>query len=93
MTIAASNHAASSAPAESVVAALVARRKALGLRQRDVAMRMHIGQSAVCQFEQTHNPHLSTLMRYADAVGVSVSVELHAPDSADRDDGDDGNES
>jgi transcriptional regulator with XRE-family HTH domain len=88
MTIAPSNRAESSAPAESVVTKLVARRKALGLRQCDVAARMHVGQSAVCQFERTQNPYMSTLMRYADAVGVSVSVELHAPDRVDRDDGD-----
>lgn len=63
-------------PADSVVRALVERRKALRLRQKDVAELMHVGQSAVCQFERGHDPHLSTLTRYARAVGVSVAVAL-----------------
>ena len=72
-------------PAQTAVAALVARRKALRLRQADVAALMHVGQSAVCQFERTGNPYMSTLMRYARAVGVSVTVELTTPpDEADE---------
>jgi transcriptional regulator with XRE-family HTH domain len=63
-------------PARTVVSALIARRKALGLRQADVGELMHVGQSAVCQFERTQNPRIDTLLRYADAVGVSLMVEL-----------------
>lgn len=70
-------------PADTVVRALIDRRKALGLRQADVAARMHVGQSAVCQFERTGNPYWSTLTRYADAVGMSLAVMLHPADEDD----------
>lgn len=80
MTIAASN---SYQPAEpdsqgwAAVETLVARRKELGLTQGDVARRMHVGQPSVCMFEKGHmEPRLSTLMRYAQAVGASVSLEI-----------------
>lgn len=66
------------APAEpDVVATLVARRKQLGLRQKDVAQLMGVGQPAVCLFEHhTKEPRLSTVMRYARAVGATVAVEI-----------------
>ncbi len=65
-----------------VVTALVARRKALRMRQRDVAELMGVSQGAVCQIEHG-NPTMSTVTRYAHAVGLSVSFELQPeePDS------------
>lgn len=60
-----------------LMAALVARRKEVGLRQREVADRMETTQSAVSEFEAgSTDPFLSTLQRYARAVNASISVEL-----------------
>jgi transcriptional regulator with XRE-family HTH domain len=64
-----------------VVRALIERRKALHLRQRDVAELMHVGQSAVCQIERGNDPRWSTLMRYAEALGVAISVDLLETDT------------
>ncbi len=52
---------------------LVALRKAKGLLQRDVAARMGRDQAAVSNFERLGaDPHLSTVRRYARAVGAEV---------------------
>lgn len=57
---------------------LVARRKALGLTQSDIAIRMGTAQSTVSEFEKgTKDPRFSTFLRYADAVGLDVSIELY----------------
>lgn len=53
--------------------ALIQARKEAGLSQRDVADVMGVEQSAVAAFEsQDDDPRLSTLRRYALAVGASV---------------------
>ncbi|MEE3755298.1 helix-turn-helix domain-containing protein [Mycobacterium intracellulare] len=50
---------------------LVALRRQAGLRQEDVALAWGRHKSAVCQFEKLgHDPRLSTIRRYAAAVGI-----------------------
>lgn len=52
---------------------LVGERERLGLRQVDVAKRMETTQSAVSNFENAGgDPKMSTVLRYADAIGVEV---------------------
>jgi ribosome-binding protein aMBF1 (putative translation factor) len=52
-----------------------ARRKA-GLTQTEVARRMNVPQSAVVRLESgAHSPTLSTLSRYAAAIGVTLQVK------------------
>lgn len=65
---------------------LVAVRQAKGLKQEDVAERIGRSQSVVSDFERLGgDPHLSTVYRYADAVGASVDwivtevTDSHAP--------------
>ena len=53
--------------------ALIQARKEAGLSQRDVAEMMGVKQPTVAAFEsQDNDPRLSTLRRYALAVGASV---------------------
>ena len=60
---------------------LAARRRAQGLSQSDVAERMGTSQSAVARLESgATNARLSTLLRYAEAVGCGLNIGLeHAP--------------
>ena len=61
----------------SVIDTLIRQRKTLGLSQAEVAKRMGVGQSTVAGFEkEMSDPRLSTLQRYARAVGASLSVEV-----------------
>lgn len=54
--------------------ALVALRRSHGLRQKDVAARMGISQSAVARIESGERDlHLSTLRRYALAIGARIT--------------------
>ncbi|BBX60506.1 hypothetical protein TM48_04615 [Mycobacterium shottsii] len=56
---------------------LVRLRKAKGLSQQDVAERTNRHRSAVCNFERLgHDPHLSTIRRYAAAIGAYVRHEV-----------------
>lgn len=57
---------------------LVDRRRALGLSQTEVAARMGTSQSAVARLEAMATPdvRLSTLERYADAVGHELHWSL-----------------
>jgi predicted transcriptional regulator len=62
---------------QSLVDDLVARRRALGLSQTDVAARMGTSQPAVARLEAGGvDARMSTLQRYADAVGVRLDVGL-----------------
>ncbi|GAA4693941.1 Helix-turn-helix domain-containing protein [Promicromonospora umidemergens] len=57
----------------SLLHTLVMRRRALGLSQSAVAERMGVSQAVVSLFERAGNdPHLSTVRRYARALGVLV---------------------
>lgn len=68
-------------------AILVAQRKATHLTQKDVARLMQTTQSSVSELENgAVDPHLSTLQRYARAVGARVVVRVSMPQlSADND--------
>ena len=64
-----------------VLEQLVKRRRQLHMKQSEVAAAMHTGQPTVCNLEKSRNPKLSTLMRYAAAVGVTISVEVVVPET------------
>ena len=55
---------------------LVAVRLSRGISQATIARRMGIGKSAVCNLERDpgRDPKLSTLTRYADALGVTINI-------------------
>jgi transcriptional regulator with XRE-family HTH domain len=56
-----------------IVSVLVRRRRELGLRQADVAHEMGINQSTMSGMEhESNDPRLSTLLRYAAAVGAEL---------------------
>ena len=58
--------------------ALVAERRACSLTQKEVARRMGVKQPTVSGFEtEDSDPRLSTLQRYARAVGARVGWKLH----------------
>jgi transcriptional regulator with XRE-family HTH domain len=60
-----------------IVKELAAARVRLGLSQQDVADRMGKHRSAVQGIEHhTKEPRLSTLERYAEAIGVHVKVRI-----------------
>ena len=64
---------------------LVARRVSLGLTQTQVAARMGTSQSAVARVEAGGNDvRLSTIERYAAAVGHVVAWSLSEPEPGDR---------
>ena len=57
--------------------ALVTRRRAVGLSQTEVAARMGTSQSAVARLEAGEaDIRLSTLERYADAVGLDLGWQV-----------------
>jgi transcriptional regulator with XRE-family HTH domain len=59
---------------------LVVRRRELGLSQRAVAKAMGTTQSAVSELERAEaDPRISTLQRYARAVGMQVILQARAP--------------
>lgn len=65
---------------QEVLADLVVRRQAVGLTQADVATRMGTSQSAVARLEAGGvDARLSTLERYAAAVGQRLELRLHGP--------------
>jgi transcriptional regulator with XRE-family HTH domain len=64
---------------------LSTQRQALGLSQTTVAARMGTSQSAVARIESgATDVRLSTLHRYAEALGQSLSFELRAPSDPER---------
>lgn len=65
--------------------ALAARRQAMGLSQTQVAARMGTSQSAVARLEAGEGDvRLSTLERYAAAVGARVRWAIAEPEEDDR---------
>lgn len=69
--------AAFSADPDDVGASLAARRRALGLSQAQIAQRMGTSQPAVARLESgSTNARLSTVSRYADALGCSIAFSL-----------------
>jgi transcriptional regulator with XRE-family HTH domain len=55
------------------IADLVQQRKAAGLTQEDVALRIGISQPSVAKFERhDSDPKLSTIRRYAHAIGALI---------------------
>jgi transcriptional regulator with XRE-family HTH domain len=74
-----------------LLAELVSRRRSLGLSQTEVAARMGTSQSAVARLEAVAGDvRLSTLERYAEAVGHTLrwSLEPASGRAGDRSDGD-----
>ena len=62
--------------ADGLIARLVDRRITSGLSQAEVARRMQTSQSAVARLEsRQHDAQLSTLTRYAEAVGMSLDLD------------------
>lgn len=62
---------------------LVALRKSSGRSQADVAREMGVKQPTVSQFEtESSDPKLSTIQRYARAVGARLRLELELPVSS-----------
>jgi DNA-binding XRE family transcriptional regulator len=57
-----------------VVLELVTLREAFGLTQTDIGKRMGVEQPTVSQFENGADPRLSTLQRYARALGAKVMI-------------------
>lgn len=67
---------------EAVIEDLIRARKAGRLNQTVVAKRMGVGQPTVSEFEnEATDPRLSTLQRYARAVGATLSVTVRAEDA------------
>ncbi|MEZ7241067.1 helix-turn-helix transcriptional regulator [Rhodococcus sp. GXMU-t2271] len=59
---------------------LAAARRRQGLSQTEIAARMGTSQSAVARLERGDlDPRLSTLERYAQAVGQTVDWQIHPP--------------
>lgn len=64
-----------------LVETLVRHRKACRITQKQVARAMETTQSAVSDFERLGgDPRLSTIMRYARAVGMAVATKAHVVD-------------
>lgn len=64
---------------------LIEMRRLAGLTQTDVAQRMGITQATVAGLEtKAHDPKLSTLQRYARAVGAELRFELRLHDDPDE---------
>lgn len=69
-----------------VLEALLAAREAAGLRQTDVAKRLHRGQSTVSAWDRGENEMgIDELSAYANAVGLDLRVALYPKNSATPD--------
>jgi len=83
-----SNHSASQHRATELargdykfIADLVQQRKAAGLTQEDVAARIGISQPSVAKFERhDSDPKLSTIRRYAHAIGAMIGHSVQPDD-------------
>lgn len=63
-----------------LISALVQRRKALGLTQKDVAELMGTKQSAISTIESSSaNPTIQRLQRYARALGLKLTLGTSTP--------------
>lgn len=63
---------------------LVHHRKALGLSQKDVAVRMGVRQPTISGFEnEGSDPRISTLQRYARAVEARLRLRIQVPSECD----------
>jgi DNA-binding XRE family transcriptional regulator len=70
---------ASAILARKLLRSLIAARTKSGLSQAEVARRMGIPQPAIVRLEAgTHSPTLTTLARYASAIGVDLDVRQPA---------------
>ncbi|MFE2111484.1 helix-turn-helix domain-containing protein [Kitasatospora sp. NPDC059463] len=68
-----------------LIQTLVAHRKSAKLTQKAVAAEMETTQSAVSDFERLGgDPRLSTIMRYARAVGLKIYVKAHTDHEVTR---------
>jgi DNA-binding XRE family transcriptional regulator len=66
---------------ESIIGALLARRRELGLTQADVADAMGVTQATVSEFESADvDPRLATIVRYARAVHCTLEISLSPTD-------------
>ncbi|WP_382465162.1 helix-turn-helix domain-containing protein [Streptomyces noursei] len=66
-----------------LVETLVRHRKTCRITQKQVAQAMETTQSAVSDFERLGgDPRLSTIMRYARAVGMAVATKAHVVDAS-----------
>lgn len=62
---------------QNLLVALIAARQQAGLTREDLAARAGLTPSEVADIERLgHDPHLSTIRRYARAVGVTVRHSL-----------------
>jgi transcriptional regulator with XRE-family HTH domain len=78
----AQRHDAASALVAELVAGLVARRRAAGLSQHDVAERMGTSQPAVARLEAGQvDARMSTVQRYAAAVGATLRLSFEEGDA------------
>jgi repressor LexA len=72
-----------------LIAQLARQRVSAGLSQAEIARRMGTSQSAVARLEShQHDAQLSTLARYAGALGMDLTLkdaQAHTPPSADAD--------
>lgn len=68
---------------DSLIDHLVELRKQKRMTQKDVAKRMGVKQPTVSGFEnQDSDPRISTLQRFARAVGARVCLEVELPDQS-----------
>lgn len=65
---------------------LAERRRAAGLTQTDVADRMSTSQGQVARFESGADTRMSTVARYAAALGVTVTWSIEPSTSSKRPD-------
>lgn len=69
-----------------IIDKLVAARKDQGLRQIDVANTMGVGQPSISELERGEtNPRLSTLIKYAEAIGVQLNISFQLDNDNDKD--------
>jgi len=76
---AAAIESAATTVARTLLASLIEARKKAGFSQAEVARRMGVSQPVIVRLESgTHSPTLSTLARYAAAIGVKLDVSRSA---------------